>query len=248
MRQEYEQYTPQDHQVWQILFERQIAKLPGKATEEYLEGIRRVGFVPERVPNFEEVNQRLASYTGWQIHVVEGLIPNREFFELIRQKRFPASTWLRKMEQLEYLEEPDMFHDVFGHIPLLTNPYLCEFLRELSEITLPHIENPNIIELIGRLYWYTIEFGLIREPQGMRIYGAGILSSSGETEYALGDVPAHVPFDVATIFNTHYIKDRYQSQYFVIDSFEQLHQSIPTIAELVQKAVDENLVVDYISN
>ncbi len=249
MRQEYEKYTPEDHKVWQLLFERQMKMLPGMATAEYLRGIERLGFVPARIPNIEEVNRRLKGYTGWQIEVVKGLLPNKEFFELMLERRFPASTWLRKMSQLEYLEEPDMFHDVFGHIPLLTNEHLCEFLRELSKIILPHITNPNILEFIGRLYWYSIEFGLMQEEAGLRIYGAGVLSSSGESEYALySDIPKRVPYDVTHIFDTRYIKDSFQKQYFVIESFEQLYNSISEIDQLINKAVKENITVSYISN
>lgn len=241
MRQEYEKYTAEDFEVWRILFERQMKALPGKATQEYLEGIKRVGFVADRIPNFDEVNEHLQKYTGWKIYVVPGLLPNKEFFELMRDGNFCATTWLRKMSQLDYLEEPDMFHDVFGHVPLLTNKPLCKFLEDLSIIALEHIESEIAIELIARLYWYTVEFGLIREPEGLRIYGAGILSSSGETDYSLySDIPERVPFNVSEILDTPYIKDRYQSKYFVIDSFEQLYASVPEIARLVKQAVVEN--------
>ncbi len=241
MRQEYEKYTEEDFEVWKILFERQMKNLPGKATQEYLDGIERVGFVADRIPNFDEVNERLKKYTGWRIYVVPGLLPNKEFFELMKDGNFCATTWLRKKSQLDYLQEPDMFHDVFGHVPLLTNQDLCNFLVDLSKIALQYIESEIAIELIARLYWYTVEFGLINEPQGLRIYGAGILSSRGESDYSLfSDIPQRVPFNVAEILDTPYIKDRYQSKYFVIDSFEQLYSSVPEIARLVGKAVTEN--------
>ncbi len=241
MRQEYEKYTEEDFEVWKILFERQMKNLPGKATQEYLDGIERVGFVADRIPNFDEVNERLKKYTGWRIYVVPGLLPNKEFFELMQEGNFCATTWLRKKSQLDYLQEPDMFHDVFGHVPLLTNQDLCNFLVDLSKIALQYIDSEIAIELIARLYWYTVEFGLINEPQGLRIYGAGILSSSGESDYSLfSDIPQRVPFNVAEILDTPYIKDRYQSKYFVIDSFEQLYSSVPEIARLVGKAVAEN--------
>jgi phenylalanine-4-hydroxylase len=244
MRQEYEKYTAEDFEVWKILFERQFPTLPDKATQAYLDGIKRLGFNAERIPNFAEVNQRLRQYTGWQIEVVPGLIPAKEFFELLENRRFPSSTWLRKMEELDYLEEPDMFHDVFGHIPLLSNQALCDFLAQLSVISLRYIDNETAVKLIARLYWYTVEFGLIQEKEGLRIYGAGILSSRGETEYSLfSGVPEHLPFSVATILNTPFFIDRYQTQYFVIDSFEQLFNSIPEIEHLVAKAVEEELVL-----
>jgi phenylalanine-4-hydroxylase len=235
MRQEYEKYTAEDHQVWKILFERQIKNLPPVATREYLLGIERVGFVADRIPDFEEVNRRLKPLTGWQLHVVPGLIPNREFFELMSNRNFCATTWLRTMEQLDYLQEPDMFHDVFGHIPLLTNVPLCNFLAELSRIALRFVENEHVIELISRVYWFTVEFGLIREEGKLRIYGAGILSSVGETRYALGDIPIRLPYNVRQLLDTPYIKEKFQEKYFVIDSYEQLYGSVDEIERLLEE-------------
>ena len=234
MRQEYGNYTAEDFEVWRILFERQIQEMPGAATHEYLAGIAKVGFTANRIPNFDEVNTLLRQHTGWQIHVVAGLIPNRDFFELMQNRFFPSSTWLRRKDQLDYLEEPDMFHDVFGHVPLLTNQPICNFLADLSRIALRFIDNPHAIELISRLYWYTIEFGLIRENGALRIYGAGILSSKGETHYALqSDVPQRVPYNVREIAATPYIKEHFQEKYFVIDSYEQLYASVHEIEEVI---------------
>ncbi|TAF67101.1 MAG: phenylalanine 4-monooxygenase [Cytophagales bacterium] len=238
LKQEYDKYTDKDVAVWKTLYERQIKNLPQKATAEYLRGIDTVQFVADKIPNFEEVNIILQKITGWRVHVVPGLIPNKEFFELMMNRNFCATTWLRRMEELDYLEEPDMFHDVFGHVPLLTNKELCNFLVDLSKIALKFIDSPLAIECVARLYWYTIEFGLIREAGGMRIYGAGILSSSGETEYSLfSDVPKRIPYNVRQIVDTPYIKDRYQEQYFVIDSFEQLYSSIPEIEQVIAEYV-----------
>jgi phenylalanine-4-hydroxylase len=155
------------------------------------------------------------------------------------RQEFPATTWLRKMSQLEYLEEPDMFHDVFGHIPLLSNPSFAKFLEELAKISLKHIDNEWAIELVSRLYWYTVEFGLIEEEGALKVYGAGILSSSGETQYSIdSDIPKRLPYDIQTIFDTPYIKDKYQEQYFVIDSYEQLYTSIPEIEKLLEAALN----------
>jgi phenylalanine-4-hydroxylase len=244
MTQQYDKYTAEDHQVWRILFERQIGNLPQAASAEYLAGIKRIHFTPEHIPNFKEVNKLLTQYTGWQLHVVAGLLPNKEFFELMENKRFCATTWLRKMSQLDYLEEPDMFHDVFGHVPLLTNPDLCNFLEGLSRIALRYIDNELAIELVSRLYWYTVEFGLIREQGQLRIYGAGILSSTGETKYSLeSDVPLRVPYNVQEILRTPYIKDKYQEKYFVIDSYEQLYNSVGEVEKCIQQAVQNSLVV-----
>jgi phenylalanine-4-hydroxylase len=243
MTQQYDKYTAEDHQVWQILYERQIVNLPHAASEEYLEGIKRINFTSHHIPNFKEVNKILQQYTGWQLHVVAGLIPNKEFFELMKNKRFCATTWLRKMSQLDYLEEPDMFHDVFGHVPLLTNPDLCHFLEGLSHIALRYIDNPLAIELVSRLYWYTVEFGLIKEHGKLRIYGAGILSSVGETKYSLeSDIPQRVPYNVQEIIATPYIKDKYQEKYFVIDSYEQLFDSVGEVERCIEQEVKNSLI------
>lgn len=236
MKQEYDKYTAEDLEVWRILFDRQIQQLPGMATEEYLEGIRKIGFTADKIPDFREVNRILSGYTGWQLSVVPGLIGNKEFFELMSNRYFPSSTWLRSKEQLDYLEEPDMFHDVFGHVPLLTNPHLCNFLADLSRLALRFIDNLYAIELISRLYWYTVEFGLIQEQDGLRIYGAGILSSKGETWYSLHDPhPKRLPYDVRTIMQTPYIKEHYQEQYFVIRSYQQLYESVGEIEQVLQQ-------------
>ncbi|WP_081413606.1 phenylalanine 4-monooxygenase [Eisenibacter elegans] len=239
LKQEYDQYTTEDHKVWQILYDRQMEQLPGKATADYITGIKTVKFEREHIPNFEAVNEILQNITGWRVHVVPGLIPNREFFELMRSRNFCATTWLRTMEQLDYLVEPDMFHDVFGHVPLLTNQPLCDFLVDLSDIALKYLDSEVAIECVARLYWYTVEFGLIQEAEGLRIYGAGILSSSGETNYSLySEAPKRLPYDVKTIINTPYIKDRYQEQYFVINSYEQLYSSVSEIDRCIAEAVE----------
>lgn len=233
MKQEYNKYTAEDFQVWKILFERQEENMPGRATAEFLEGIRRINFTADKIPDFRETNPLLKSITGWELAVVPGIIPDDVFFTLMANRKFPASTWLRKMSELDYLEEPDMFHDVFGHVPLLTNQPFVDFLQELSKIGLDYIDNKWAIELLSRIYWFTIEFGLIREEGQLRIYGAGILSSPGETLYSLSDQPKHFEYDVEQILNTPYRKDTFQDRYFIIESFEQLYESLPEIKQLM---------------
>ncbi|MCS6822520.1 MAG: phenylalanine 4-monooxygenase [Microscillaceae bacterium] len=243
MHQEYEKYTPEDFLVWKLLFERQMRNLPGKATEDYLKGIDIVKFRADAIPKFEEVNAILKNLTGWQLYVVPGLIPDKEFFEAMQGRNFCATTWLRKMEELDYLEEPDMFHDVFGHVPLLTNPDLCDFLADLCRIAYIGIDNPYIVQCVARVYWFTVEFGLIQEPQGLRIYGAGILSSKGETDYSLyNSTPQRLPFDVETIINTPYIKDKYQEKYFVIESYEQLKKCIPDLERAIKRNLEKQTI------
>lgn len=235
MKQEYEKYMAEDHKVWQILYERQMELLPGLACEEYLQACRTIGFEPERIPRVEKMNEILRDITGWSIYVVPGLIDNRRFFEHLKDKEFPATTWLRKMEELDYLEEPDMFHDIFGHVPLLANHNFTGFLEELARIALKNIDDEWCVEMVARLYWYTVEFGLIKDDkQGLRIYGAGILSSSGESVYSVkSDVPERVPYNVRDIVLTPYIKDKFQEKYFVIDSFKQLYESVDEIERVI---------------
>ncbi|WP_232074148.1 phenylalanine 4-monooxygenase [Spirosoma aureum] len=231
MFQTYSQYTPDDQAVWQLLFERQMAQLPGKASQAYLDGISATGFRADRIPDFErDLNPRLQQLTGWRVCAVEGLIPNRTFFELMANRNFPATTWLRRRDQLEYLPEPDMFHDTFGHVPMLSNQAFCDFLAALSRIALRFVDHEEAIDMISRLYWYTVEFGLIQETDGLRIYGGGILSSVGETTYSLySSEPKRLPYHVDTLLRTPYIIDHFQMQYFVIDSYEQLYHSVPEI-------------------
>ncbi|MFN8353568.1 MAG: phenylalanine 4-monooxygenase [Spirosomataceae bacterium] len=238
MRQEYEKYTAEDREVWRLLFERQMQQIPAVASAEFIKGLDSVQFQAQQIPNFTQTDSLLLPLTGWRLHVVEGLIPNKEFFELLSNRCFPATTWLRRLDQLDYLEEPDMFHDVFGHVPMLSNQSLCDFLAALSRIALQHIDNPYAIELIARLYWFTIEFGLIQENGRLKIYGAGILSSRGESEYCLkSPVPQRVPFDIRAMFHTPYIKEKYQDKYFVIDSYEQLFDSIYAIEEILEEEI-----------
>lgn len=234
MRQEYQKYTATDQAVWRQLYQRQMEQLPQIASKAYLEGLEKVGFGGTHIPNFEtETNVRLRSLTGWEIEVVSGLIPQKAFFELLSNRRFPASTWLRSPNQMDYLEEPDMFHDTFGHVPLLTNQSFCHFMAELSRVALKWIDVPEALIQIGRLYWFTVEFGLIEEGKKLKIYGGGILSSSGESAYCLSDAVPKIPFDVRTLLNTPYHIDRYQDHYFVINSYEQLYRSVPDIEEIL---------------
>ncbi len=243
MRQEYDKYTPEDHKVWSLLYAEQMHHLPALAAKDYLQGMKTVRFVPDKVPRFDIINEELDKLTGWNVYVVPGLIDNKPFFEHLSRKEFPATTWLRSMEQLKYIEEPDMFHDIFGHIPLLSVPFFCDFLQSLSMITLEHIDNPSVVEVMARLYWYTVEFGLIKEDGAVKIYGAGILSSPGESKVCLTDQAVHVPYDVRTIMDTPYIKDKFQAQYFVIDSYKELVDSLPSIRSAVKNIVDNELFV-----
>ncbi|MEW6469895.1 MAG: phenylalanine 4-monooxygenase [Bacteroidota bacterium] len=241
MKQIYSNYTNEDHQVWQILFDRQVNNLSKVASKEYLSGIEKVGFTRTRIPDFDETNALLAKQTGWSLHVVPGIIPVKEFFGLLIQKKFSATTWLRKMHQLDYIEEPDMFHDVFGHVPLLSNTSFSNFVHGLSRIAVKHMGNDYAQELLGRIYWFTLEFGLIREDDELRIYGAGICSSVGETRHSLSDASQKLPFSVGEMLRTPFRNDRIQDKYFVIGSFDELFRSLPLIeAELERLLVESD--------
>jgi len=237
-KQDYSKYTAEDFAVWKILYDRQIVNLPNAATAEFMTGIEKVNFVADAIPNFEATNKALQKATGWELYAVPGIVDDDLFFNLMATRKFPATTWVRKMSEIDYLEEPDMFHDVFAHVPLLTNQHFVDFLQALSQIGVDHIEDQWAIELLSRIYWFTVEFGLIRENGQLRIYGAGILSSSGETAYSLSNEPEHLPFDVGTILDTPFRKDAYQTKYFIVDSYEQLYLSIDEVKRQLEQRLE----------
>ena len=236
LQQPYHTYTPADQAMWRRLFERQMEVLPRIASEAYLSGVDKVGFVADRIPNFAgDTNPRLRELTGWEVYVVPGLIPHQEFYQHLANRQFPASTWLRKPEQLDYLEEPDMFHDTFGHVPLLSNQAFCDFMADLSKVALRYIDDEVALQRLSRLYWYTVEFGMIREQGALKIYGGGIISSPGESEYCLREDVPKLDFSVAELLETPYQIDQYQKHYFVIDSYEQLYGSVAEIESVLKK-------------
>jgi len=237
INQNYGQYTAVDHNTWSILYKRQAEAVKLYAYQHFFKGVQQLGFAPDRIPDFEEVNRKLMPITGWNIYPVPGLIDNKFFFEQMHDKKFGATAWIRKPEQIDYLEEPDLFHDVFGHVPLLTDKHIAAYLFGLAKIANRFIDDEAIVEAIARVYWYTIEFGLVRENGVLKIYGAGILSSIAETLYCLSDKPAHVDFDMITIINTPYIKDNFQEQYFVLNSMADLSAALPVLEAHFEKQV-----------
>ncbi|RWA48232.1 phenylalanine-4-hydroxylase [Cupriavidus sp. UYMSc13B] len=228
-------YTSTDHAIWRKLYERQAAMLQGRVSDEFLQGLATLGMDKDRVPDFDQLNETLMRATGWQVVAVPGLVPDQVFFEHLANRRFPASWWMRKPEQLDYLQEPDCFHDVFGHVPLLINPVFADYMEAYGKGGLK-AAGLGALDMLSRLYWYTVEFGLIRTPQGLRIYGAGILSSQGESIYSLDSAsPNRIGFDVRRIMRTRYRIDTFQKTYFVIDSFEQLFEATrPDFAPLYE--------------
>jgi phenylalanine-4-hydroxylase len=214
-------YTEAEHARWRRLYTRQMELMPRYAVHEFLDSIEQLD-VAGGIPDFARVNRVLGQLSGFQIVAVPGLIPDDKFFGHLANRRFPVTWWIRDESELDYLEEPDVFHDFFGHVPLLAHPVFAEYMVEYGKAG-PRAVAMNAMPLLSRLYWYTIEFGLIRTMQGLRVYGAGILSSSGETVYAVdSEVPNRIAFDLERVLSTEYRIDAYQETYFVIDSFEQL--------------------------
>jgi phenylalanine-4-hydroxylase len=220
-------YPAADHATWGTLYERQRELLVGRASDEFLQAQDAMGMSPDRIPRFSELNQILSETTGWTIIGVEGLLPELDFFEHLANRRFPVSWWIRRPDQIDYIAEPDLFHDLFGHVPLLMNPVFADYMQAYGAGGVKaHAIDPQALVHLTRLYWYTVEFGLINTPQGLRIYGAGIVSSKGESLYSLeDDAPNRIGFDLERIMRTRYRIDTYQNTYFVIDSFDQLMQA-----------------------
>ncbi len=215
-------YTKAEHAIWSLLYNRQINTVQTHACDEYLTGMSQLGLSSGRIPQPKDVSVRLKQLTGWSVEPVAALISFREFYELLAKKSFPAASFIRRMEDLEYLKEPDIFHEIFGHCPMLTCPAYALFSQMLGVIGASLNDEDQII--LGRLYWFTIEFGLIHTSRGLRVYGAGILSSKKETIYALEDnIPKRVDFDLITVLRTPYEIDRLQPIYYCIDSFDQLY-------------------------
>ena len=224
VRQPWDDYTATDHDVWRQLFARQRRLLVGRASDEFLLAQDAMGMTPDAIPKFDDLNTVLEKATGWSLVGVEGLLPELTFFEHLANRRFPVTWWIRKPEQLDYLAEPDLFHDLFGHVPLLMNPMFADYMQAYGRGGVKaHGIGAEALVNLTRLYWYTVEFGLIRQQDGLRIYGSGIVSSKGESIHCLeSDAPNRIGFDLERIMRTRYRIDTYQKTYFVIDSFEQL--------------------------
>lgn len=239
----YKNYTSEDFDVWHTLFTRQMNVLAPWVSTAYLNAVKKVQFNADKIPDFKEIDNILGSATGWGMKVVPKLCPQKEFFEYLSVKKFTATCWLCTMAQLDYLEEPDMFHDVFGHVPLLSDEAYGKFFLALSKIALEHIDDTLAIELLSRIYWFTIEFGLMHENGKLKIYGAGVISSKGEALHAMSENTSKLNFDVAQIIDTPYRTDILQDKYFVIDSFEQLYHSIPEIRNCLERKLAAAIAV-----
>ncbi|MDX1478489.1 MAG: hypothetical protein R3301_12335 [Saprospiraceae bacterium] len=237
MQQHYDQYTPADQAVWKTLFDRQVDNLRHKACTDFLACLQKLDGVLDgrAIPNFDDLNDRLHAHVGWQVEVVPGHIPVNDFFSLLARRRFPSSTWLRSMEQLDYLEEPDMFHDIFGHIPLFMDGSYAEFMYAFGKLGVQWKDNPAAIAALRSLYWFTIEFGLVVEERGRRIYGAGILSSYGESKQVFDMTTVVHPFDLGRILGTEFRTDIMQNAYFEAESMQQFLGCLPLVQDQLRE-------------
>ena len=233
--QNFAAYTPADHETYRSLYARQSALLPGLACDEFMAALPSLG-ASSHIPRFDDINQRLVKATGWQVVAVPGLIPEVPFFTLLANRKFPVTDWIRKPEEFDYIVEPDVFHDLFGHVPLLFDPVFADHMQAYGAGGLK-AHSLGACEQLARLYWYTIEFGLILQKDGLRAYGAGILSSSGELVHAVKSAePKRIALDLLRCMRTRYNIDSYQQTYFVIQSFQQLFDiTAPDFAPLYRR-------------
>jgi phenylalanine-4-hydroxylase len=224
VEQAWSHYSPAEHALWGLLVSRQMALVQRYGAAQVIAGLQALQ-LGQRIPRFDEASRVLRRATGWEIVAVPGLIPERSFFAHLAQRRFPVTVWLRTPEEIDYLSEPDVFHDFFGHVPLLCDPVFADFMQAYGNAGIK-AEAEGGLKMLARLYWYCVEFGLIRSGQQLRAYGAGILSSAGETVYSLEDPRPHrIGFDLERVIRTDYLIDAYQQTYFVMDSFEQLFRN-----------------------
>jgi phenylalanine-4-hydroxylase len=228
-------YSADDDAVWGELYARQMEFLPGRVTPAYLEGVAKLGLTADHVPQIAEIDARLAALTGAGVEGVPALIPPAQFYALLSRRKFPVATFLRRREDIDYLEEPDIFHEVFGHCPMLTDPGYVGFVERFGKLAVAL--GKGYSWRLFRLFWFTVEFGMIRTPEGLRAYGAGIVSSPSEAKHATGGGAEMLDFDPMTVFRTPYRIDIVQPVYFVIDSFEAMATSLDTdIAGLIDQA------------
>ena len=223
--QDWSHYSAEAHATWDTLFQRQTRLLPGRASAAFLKGLDVLKLSRPGIPDFDELSERLMAATGWQVVAVPGLVPDAVFFDHLANRRFVAGNFIRRPDQLDYLQEPDVFHDVFGHVPMLADPVFADFIQLYGQGGQRAMEH-GALDKLARLYWYTVEFGLVQEDGALRIYGSGIVSSAGESRFALdSDSPNRIGFDLKRVMRTKYRIDDYQQGYFVIPSFEALLQT-----------------------
>ncbi len=241
-------YTPVEHETWNTLYARQMKILPGRASEAFLKGLDALDLNTGGIPDFEVMNPKLQALTGWTVVCVPGLVPDEVFFDHLANRRFPSGQFIRKPDQLDYLQEPDIFHDVFGHVPMLTDPDFAAYMEAYGKGG-QRAASLGMLPNLARLYWYTVEFGLLQEAEGLRIYGAGIVSSATESVFAVEDPsPNRIGFDLERVMRTLYRIDDFQQVYFVIDSLEGLkRQTLQDFGPIYARLKDaETIPIDAV--
>lgn len=227
--QDWNAYTATDHEVWQLLYAKRMRELASTASDVFLTGAEIIGLSPEHIPNLAEVNRRLRRRTGWSAVPVAGFLPAREFFASLAERKFPTTVTIRSKESLDYVPEPDIFHDVFGHVPLHSDPAFAGFLQKCGQVA-ARASNDADVEMMTRLFWFTVEFGLIREGDSAKIYGSGLISSAGDAANALGPNCDRRPFSVDAVISQSFRIDELQNTLFVVESFDQLFEAIDDVA------------------
>jgi len=225
IKQEYENYTAEQHAVWSELVRRRLPQVEAYACEEYLDGLEIIGLRPDRLPNLASISARLEPRTGWNATPVSGFLPADAFFEMLEARRFPTTTWLRSRDSLDYIPQPDIFHDVFGHVPMHSHAVFADFLQHYGSVC-AHIEDKRVLERLGRLFWYTVEFGLMRRGGKIKVYGSGVISSHGECTNVMEGGCEVRSFDLDSVLETPVKVDELQKVLFAIESFEQIYEAM----------------------
>ena len=225
IHQHWERYGAAQHGVWCTLYDRQLDVLPGRACDAFLDGLKKLDLVSDRIPDFERLSDTLERLTGWRVVAVPSLVPDEVFFDHLANRRFPAGQFIRRADQLDYIEEPDVFHDVFGHVPMLAHPVFADYMQAYGKGGMRALSEFGALKNLARLYWYTVEFGLIAHEGGVRLYGSGIASSRAESIYAVeSPSPNRIGFELERVMRTQYRIDDFQESYFVIPSFDALFE------------------------
>jgi phenylalanine-4-hydroxylase len=229
IQQDWAAYTPEQHAVWAELVRRRMPQLNQHACEEYLDGFHQIGLREDTIPNLAEVNKRLGPRTGWNATPVSGFLPPDAFFEMLAARQFPTTTWLRSRDSLEYTPEPDIFHDVFGHVPMHAHPVFADFLQEYGRVC-AGLKDKDKLERMGRLFWFTVEFGVIRQNGTIKLYGSGLISSHGESNYVIESVKTgHGPeirdFNLNQVLNQEFLVSEMQKVLYAVESFEQIYEA-----------------------
>lgn len=233
IEQDWQAYTPEQHAIWHDLVSRRMPQLEEYACAEYLDGFQKIGLQVDSIPNFVAINHRLGQLTGWAATPVSGYLPAAAFFEMIAVRRFPTTTWLRSRESMEYTPEPDIFHDVFGHVPMHAHPVFADFLAHYGQICLRVLDQPQALERMGRLFWFTVEFGVIRQRGQIRLYGSGLISSHGESTYVIDGGPEIRDWNLTEVLDQPFDISKMQPILYAVESFDQIYAAVREAEELL---------------